>query len=103
MKLEEGAKARGCQCSVLVLLHLHLWGETPLLLPSLAAHLLRPAPYRHPALEKTLARAHYSGKTNPSSLGLLGMAGSEGVVGRQLKERKVDSVTVNRGDTSAFR
>lgn len=34
MKLEEGAKARGCQCSVLVLLHLHLWGETPLLLPS---------------------------------------------------------------------
>lgn len=41
MKLEEGAKVRGCQFSVLV----------PLLLPSLPAHPLRPAPYRHPALE----------------------------------------------------
>lgn len=38
--------------------------------------------------EKTLAHAPYSGKTNPSSLSLLGMAGSEGSGGETDKRGK---------------
>lgn len=91
-----------CQCSVLVLLHLYLWGETPLLLPSLPAHLLRPAPTDTLLLrEKTLVAYYYSGKTNPSP-GPPGNGWQQRCDGRQLKEES-DSDHINRGDTSAFR
>ena len=87
MKLEEGAKVRGCQCSVLVLLHPHVWCEAPLLLPSLPVHLLRPAPYRHPALERkswlTLARVE---RLIPAPWASWEWLAVRGVVGRHKRE-----------------
>ena len=77
MKLEEGAKVRGCQFSVLV----------PLLLPSLPVHLLRPAPYRHPALERkswlTLATVE---RLIPAPWASWEWLAVRGVVGRRKRE-----------------